>query len=96
MSDLWIFGRRPSSMVRYRHGGFNATFPMNLHTVIEQVALREAIIAAEEQMAAVEAQRRPDGPAESNVISFSERRTRADRGKHHGGRGQRGPGSLRD
>lgn len=91
MSDLWIFGRRPSSMVRYRHGGFNATFPMNLHTVIEQVALREAIIAAEEQMAAVEAQRRPDGPVESNVISFADRRTRADRGKHHGGRGKRGP-----
>jgi len=28
MSNLWIYWRRPSSVVRYRHGGESAIYPM--------------------------------------------------------------------
>lgn len=49
MADLWIFGRKPHGLVRYRHGGFNATFPMNTHTVTAQAVLREADMKREQE-----------------------------------------------
>jgi hypothetical protein len=39
MSDVWIYGRTPSSMVRYRHGGYNAVVPMIIHQVTTQAKL---------------------------------------------------------
>lgn len=71
MSDLWIFGRKPAATIRYRHGGFNATFPMNGHTVIEQAGIeleRAAVEAAERERPA-----RAEGRDAHNVISFAER-----------------------
>ncbi|WP_259781468.1 hypothetical protein [Aestuariispira ectoiniformans] len=76
MADLWIFGRKPHGLVRYRHGGFNATFPMNTHTVTAQAVLREADMKREQEDA--QAAPRPD-MQRNNVISFADRRTRAGR-----------------
>ena len=28
MSNLWIYWRRPSSVIRYRHGGESAIYPL--------------------------------------------------------------------
>ena len=82
MSNLWIYGRKPAATVRYRHGGFNATFPMNGHTVIEQAGLERERAA---HVAAIEAAERehpprPDGFDAQNVLSFPERASRAKRG----------------
>ncbi len=44
MSDLWIYHRRPSSLVRYRHGGAAAFDP----------AMRSPLAKAVVQAAAVE------------------------------------------
>ena len=82
MSDLWIFGRRPTARVRYRHGGFNATFPMNFHTVEEQVGLFEELAAARE---AAERARPEAGAGEGgNVIAFQPRADRGARGGQGG------------
>lgn len=76
MADLWIFGRKPHGIVRYRHGGFNATFPMNTHTVVAQAVLREEDLKKQQE----DAQSHPRvEPQRSNVISFADRRTRAGR-----------------
>lgn len=76
MADLWIYGRKPNGIVRYRHGGFNATFPMNTHTVAAQAVLREEDLKKQQE----DAQRnlRMDAPR-NNVINFADRRTRAGR-----------------
>lgn len=74
MFSVKIFGRKPSSLVRQKHGGFNSTFPMNYHTVIQQAAIQLAFNQAIVKRA--EAIKRAGGvelPLESNVISFAER-----------------------
>lgn len=76
MADLWIFGRKPHGVVRYRHGGFNATFPMDTHTVTVQAVLREANLKEQEE--AADAPPKPE-PHRSNVINFADRRTRSGR-----------------
>jgi hypothetical protein len=97
MADLWIFGRRPAAMVRHRHGGFNATFPMNHDTVVEQVDRMNALSAAREKARTSEAQRPPrvEGLDAQNVVRFQPRSPRADRG-NQGPRGAGRPGPYRD
>ncbi len=29
MTNIWVYGRRPSSFLRYRHGGYNALYPLH-------------------------------------------------------------------
>lgn len=85
MAELWVFDRKPCCMVRYRHGGFNATFPMNHHTVVEQAIQREADLKQAEAEAARPVETR------NNVLSFNDRRARTGRapslrgGKRPGG-----------
>lgn len=96
MSDLWIFGRRPTALVRHRHGGFNATFPMNGHTVAEQIGLTLQRAAAAEE-AAERARREPtplDGFEAGNVVAFQPRGGRAGRGGASDGRPGRRPGPF--
>lgn len=38
MSGLWTYGRRPSCITRYRHGGYNAIYPLAPDDVFEGVA----------------------------------------------------------
>ncbi|MDW3204505.1 MAG: hypothetical protein R8L07_03100 [Alphaproteobacteria bacterium] len=97
MADLWIFGRKPAALVRHRHGGFNATFPMNGDTVVEQAGLTLARDAAREKAERAEAERPPrvDGRDAQNVLSFQPRANRGTRNAHsprHGGR----PAPFRD
>ena len=73
MSTIWTYGRRPSSIVRYRHGGYNAIYPLaqgeTFHAVAE--ALRQERLSAEAggDGAVVEPARGAKVP-ESNVLSF--------------------------
>lgn len=97
MADLWIYGRKPAAAVRYRHGGFNATFPMNGHTVVEQAGIERERAA---QRAAREAAERdrppsPEGYEAQNVLSFPERAARGKRGSGAARPGKR-PGPYRD
>lgn len=97
MSDLWIFGRRPAARVRHRHGGFNATFPMNFHTVEEQVGLfNERAAAAKEADERARVNPPPpveDGRGAGNVLTFTPRADRGSRGAPGGdGRGGEGRG----
>lgn len=82
MSDLWIYGRRPAGVTRHRHGGFNAAFPMNFHTVEEQAGLMRAAAAEAARMARiaplVESIRR-DGFEAQNVIRLQPRASRVER-----------------
>ncbi len=81
MADLWIFGRKPAAMVRHRHGGFNATFPMNGDTVVEQAGLTRAAHAAREkaEQSGIKPPPRIEGREAQNVLSFQDRGSRAKR-----------------
>ena len=80
MSSVKILGRKPSSQARQKHGGFNSTFPMNFHTVIQQAAIQDAfnqaiILRAE----AIKRAGGPEVPRESNILNFAERSGRLRR-----------------
>ena len=98
MTDLWVYGRKPAASVRYQHGGLNATFPMNDHTVLEQIGLtveRDAARAARE--AAERDRPRKEGFEASNVLQFQSRAARASRGTTPSRPGKRpSPTSHRD
>lgn len=81
MADLWVFGRRPSAMVRHRHGGFNATFPMNQDTVVEQAGITRAAYA---ESLAAEKSSVIEGLEASNVLTFKPRAERGKRGPVNG------------
>ena len=38
MTNLWAHGRRPSCLIRYRHGGYNAIYPLGFGEVFDGVA----------------------------------------------------------
>lgn len=97
MADLWVFGRKPAAMVRHRHGGFNATFPMNSDTVTEQAGRTRDAEAAREVEARSEATKAPriEGHDAQNVLSFQPRGSRVQRGAAKPRSGGR-PGPYRD
>ncbi|NMM45840.1 hypothetical protein HH303_15190 [Rhodospirillaceae bacterium KN72] len=97
MADLWIFGRKPAAMVRHRHGGFNATFPMNGDTVVEQAGRTRDMDAAREQAerSAAELPPRIEGREAQNVLSFQPRGRGTQRGGHKPRQGGR-PAPYRD
>ena len=83
MSSIWTYGRRPSSIVRYRHGGYNAIYPLaqgeTFHAVAE--ALRTEKVAAEAGADGGIVDNSRAFTAENNVLSFpgaSQRRKQRD------------------
>lgn len=66
MLNLWIYRRRPSCIVRYRHGGQAAIFPPALQqeTVVIRGAAR-AVVTAEGA-----ARSQPVRHQESNILPF--------------------------
>ena len=73
MSTIWTYGRRPSSIVRYRHGGYNAIYPLAQGETFHGVAetLRQERVSAEvggdgSVMDAPHTALKP----ESNILSF--------------------------
>ena len=93
MADLWIYGRKPAASVRYQHGGLNATFPMNGHTVLEQIGLTVERDAAQAAREAAERERpRKEGFEAANVLHFSSRAARGSRGSQPGRTNSRSPG----
>ncbi len=81
MSNIWTYGRRPSSVVRYRHGGYNAIYPLAHGETFSGVAETQRL----ERMAAdgggdVIASDAPvvTVSSENNVLRFPNRRKRND------------------
>ncbi|RVU36631.1 hypothetical protein EOI86_15735 [Hwanghaeella grinnelliae] len=81
MSNVWTYGRRPSSVVRYRHGGYNAIYPLAHGETFNGVAETQRLerLAAEGglDVIAVEAPT-VTVSGESNVLRFPNRRKRND------------------
>lgn len=81
MSNVWTYGRRPSSVVRYRHGGYNAIYPLAHGETFNGVAetQRQERLAAEGggDLIAAEAPS-VTVSGESNVLRFPNRRKRSD------------------
>jgi hypothetical protein len=73
MSNLWIYFRRPSSVVRYRHGGDTAIYPM----------LKQPIVGTQEAVQAAVAAGAADVPVipEDNVLDFASGKRRAERSR---------------
>ena len=89
MSSLWVYWRRPSCIVRFRHGGEAALYP-----VIKQpmVGTLETALAAPGGAAQTE----PAAPIEDNILHFPAATRRAQRGPHgRKGRGKPGSGPKR-
>lgn len=49
MSGLWTYGRRPSCITRYRHGGYNAIYPLAAGEVFDGVAEVQRLERAEQE-----------------------------------------------
>jgi hypothetical protein len=73
MSNLWIYFRRPSSVVRYRHGGDTAIYPMVKQPIVgTQEAVQAAVAAGTTEVPAV---------PEDNVLDFASGQRRAERSR---------------
>lgn len=70
MPDLWAYGRRQSCVVRYRHGGYSALYPVQERELVNTLAK----VMAGGGSAVVEAT--PDKPVENNVLAFPSARQR--------------------
>ena len=73
INRLRTWGRRPSCAIRYDHGGYNASFPMNDHTVIGQLF---SDLAKEQEEA--RRKRLNPYPRRSNILHFPGRKRQAD------------------
>ena len=62
MSYLWAFRRRPSCLVRYRHGGATALYPWQLGDSMPALMYEARSIALAADQAAM---------AEDNVLEFA-------------------------
>ena len=100
MSTIWTYGRRPSSIVRYRHGGYNAIYPLaqgeTFHAVAEALRLEKVAAEAGADGGVVDNSR--PFVAESNILSFpgaSTRRNKRD-GAGRGGLRAGVPAKSRD
>ncbi len=73
MSNLWIYFRRPSSVVRYRHGGNTAIYPMLKQPIVgTQEALQAAVVAGAADVPVV---------PEDNVLDFVLGQRRSERSR---------------
>ena len=73
MSNLWIYWRRPSSVVRYRHGGESAIYPMLKQPIVGSRGSAQTAIAA--QSTVVEA----PAVSEDNILDFASAKRPAER-----------------
>ena len=73
MSNLWIYLRRPSSVVRYRHGGESAIHPMLKQPIVGSRETTQTAIAA--QSSVVEA----PAVSEDNILEFESAKRPAER-----------------
>jgi len=73
MSNLWIYFRRPSSVVRYRHGGDTAIYPI----------MKQPIVGTQEAVQAAVAAGAADVPVvpEDNVLDFASGQRRSERSR---------------
>jgi hypothetical protein len=73
MSNLWIYFRRPSSVVRYRHGGDTAIYPILKQPIVgTQEAVQAAVTAGAADVPVVQ---------EDNVLDFACGKRRAERSR---------------
>ena len=70
MSDLWAYGRRQSCVVRYRHGGYSALYPVQERELVNTLAK----LAAGGSSSVLE--QAPEKPYENNVLTFPSARQR--------------------
>lgn len=75
MSNLWIYWRRPSSVVRYRHGGESAIYPMLQQPIVGSRSTTQAAVSAQSVLA------EPVVVSEDNVLDFPSAQRRAERGR---------------
>ncbi len=68
MPLIRFFNRKPACYIRQKHGGFNSTFPMNHHTVIQQAAIQQAIIKARNLKSDIAVKISSD----NNILNFAE------------------------
>lgn len=82
MSNLWIYMRRPTCVVRYRHGGESAIYPLLKQPIVGTLQAAQAAVAVRSVLA--------DSPVrqEDNVLDFTAAKWRAERSRHK--RGPRG------
>ena len=75
MSNLWIYWRRPSSVIRYRHGGESAIYPLLEQPIVGTQKTAQAAAAAHSEL--------PEAPVqkEDNVLDFASAQRRAERGR---------------
>ena len=73
MSNLWIYWRRPSSVVRYRHGGESAIYPMLKQPIVGSPGSAQTAIVA--QSAVVEA----PAVSDDNILDFASAKRPAER-----------------
>ena len=76
MSNLWIYWRRPSSVIRYRHGGESAIYPLLKQPIVGTQKTSQAAVAARSGL--------PEAPVqeEDNVLDFASAQRRAERRRH--------------
>lgn len=75
MSNLWIYWRRPSSAIRYRHGGETAVYPVLQQPIVGMRKSAEAPIAASSGLP------KALGRQENNVLDFTLAQRRTERGR---------------
>ncbi len=63
-----FFNRKPACSIRQKHGGFNSTFPMNHHTVIQQAAIQQAAMKAYNLKLDI----KTEISADNNILNFAE------------------------
>ena len=90
MSNLWIYWRRPSCIVRYRHGGESALFPLLKQPTVESQRLARTA-AINPAVAAETSAQRAD-----NVLDFSSAQRRSERGPHNRAPRTKGKPTRRD
>ena len=75
MSNLWIYWRRPSSVVRYRHGGESAIYPMLKQPIVGSQGSAQTAIATQSAVA--------EAPAVSddNILDFASAKRPAERNR---------------
>ena len=90
MSNLWIYMRRPSCVVRYRHGGESAIYPRLKQPIVGTRESAQAAVAARSVLA--------DTPVmkEDNVLDFSAGKWRLERSRHKRGSRAKGKPKRRE
>ena len=73
MSNLWIYWRRPSSVVRYRHGGESSIYPMLKQPIVGSRETTKTAVAA--QSTVVEA----PAVSDDNILDFASAKRPAER-----------------